>query len=68
MTTPQSQLYYLAEKVRRLSDMFEEDENGRSTLKDIEEIRSEVLHIAANMERIENLLDVIIKLLGNKDK
>ena len=68
MTTPQNQLYNLAEKIQRLSDMFEEDENGNDLFETIQQIELQMQDIMAAQQRQENLMNLIVQLLGKKGK
>jgi hypothetical protein len=64
MTTPQNQLYNLAEKIQRLSDMFEEDENGNDLFERMDQLELQMADIMAAQQRQENLMNLIVKLLS----
>jgi hypothetical protein len=68
MTTPQNQLYNLADRVKRLSDMFEADENGATFIDSIKQIELQMVDILASQKRQEDLMNLIVKLLGKDEK
>jgi hypothetical protein len=66
MTTPQNQLYNLAEKIQRLSDMFEEDENGNDLFERLDQLELQMQDIMNSQQRQENLMTLIVKLLSKE--
>lgn len=67
MTTPQNQLYNLADKVQRLSDLFEENEDGESIFDSIKQMELEIADVMASQQRLENLMNLIVKVLSKRD-
>lgn len=68
MTTPQNELHRLANRIERLTDMFEaESENGETIFDAIMAIRQEVSDLMYSQQRLENQMNLIIKLLGHLD-
>ena len=68
MTTPQNQLYNLADKVQRLSDIFEADENGDDLFDRMKHIEVQMVDIISAQQRQENLMNLIVQLLSKKAK
>lgn len=66
MTTPQSQLYSLSDKIQRLSDMFESDEYGNNIFVAINQLELQMQDIIRAQQRQENLMNLIVALLGKK--
>lgn len=64
MTTPQNQLYNLADKIGRLMDMFKPDEDEDSIFDTVKQMQLEILDLMASQQRLENQLALIIKLLA----
>lgn len=67
MTTPQNQLYNLADKIQRLNDMFGEDENGNDLFDRMDELELQMADIIAAQQRQENLMNLIVKLLSSNE-
>lgn len=66
MTTPQDTLYRLEDRILRLTDLFEADENGEDIFETMKQIRLQMDDIMAAQQRQENLLNLIIGFLGSK--
>ena len=49
MTTPQNQLYNLADRIKRLTEMFEGDEEESSIFETIQQIELQMQDIMAGM-------------------
>lgn len=64
MTTPQSQLYSLSDKIQRLSDMFESDEYGNNIFAAINQLELQMQDIIRAQKRQEDLMNLIVALLG----
>jgi hypothetical protein len=67
MTTPQDTLHRLQERIRHLTELFEPDENGDNIFDTIKQLELQMVEIIEAQQRQENLMNLIIKLLG-KDK
>jgi ABC-type hemin transport system substrate-binding protein len=68
MTTPQNHLYSLADKIQRLGDMFEADENGNTIFDSIKQLELQMQDIMAAQQRQEDLMNLIVQLLSKKAK
>ena len=68
MTTPQNQLYYLADKVKDLYEMFKGDEDGEDIFEKIKQIELQMIDIMAAQQRQENLMNLIVQLLSKDAK
>lgn len=70
MTTPQSQLYNLSDKINHLTKLFEGKYNDEgqceeeSVFETIQQMQRELFDLVNSHQRIENQLALIIKLLG----
>lgn len=64
MTTPQNQLYNLADRIKDLYEMFKGDEDGQDIFDRIKQIELQQIDIMASMQRQENLMNLIVKLLS----
>ena len=64
MTTPQNELHRLANRIERLTNMFEADEDGETIFEDVKQIREDVAFLLSSHERLEQRMDLIIKLLS----
>lgn len=64
MTTPQNQLYYLADRIKDLYEMFKGDNEESDIFGRVKEIELQMQDIIAAQHRQENLMNVIIKLLS----
>ena len=67
MTTPQDTLYRLAERIRHLTDLFECDEDGDNIFDTIKQIELQMQDIMCAQHRQENLMNLIVKLLGKDE-
>ena len=67
MTTPQNELHRLANRIERLTDMFEADEDGESILDKVSALKDEMVIIMATQDRLEDQMGLIIKLLSKDD-
>jgi len=64
MSTPQNQLYSLNNKIQRLSDMFEaENEDESDIFAQVKDIHSEISILRYNQAALGGQLSLIIKLL-----
>jgi hypothetical protein len=64
MTSPQNELYRLANRIERLTDLFERDgENAETIFDAIKEIRVDLLEHLSRHSNLENQMALIIKLL-----
>jgi len=68
MTTPQNQLYYLADKVKDLYEMFKGDADEGDIFEKVKQIELQMQDIMAAQQRQENLMNLIIQLLSKKGK
>ena len=68
MTTPQNQLYYLADKVKDLYEMFKGDGDGEDIFESIRQLELQMIYIMAAQQRQENLMNLIVQLLSKKGK
>ena len=73
MSSPQNQLYRLADNIHRLCEMFEPDNDEGGYPEDsifdiIKEMRTFVVALLAEQQRLENQMNIIIKLLGKDEK
>ena len=64
MTTPQSQLYRLADNIKSLTDLFEAEDDETTIFDDIKNMQLEINDILASQKRMENQMNLIIKLLN----
>ncbi len=64
MTTPQDTLYRLQERIRHLTDLFESDENGGNIFDTVKLIELKMADIVDSQQRQEDLMNLIVKLLG----
>lgn len=67
MTTPQNQLYNLADKIYRLTEMFEGEEDEASIFEAVRNIESHMGDILEAQQRLENLMNLIIKFLSKHE-
>jgi hypothetical protein len=65
MSTPQNELHRLANRIEHLTDMFEAGEDGETIFAGIYQIHRGVLALLKSHERLEDKMDLIIKLLNN---
>lgn len=68
MTTPQAILSNLEYSVRTLCDLLEGDEENGNILERLKQIELENSDIIYSMQRQENLMNIIIKLLSEDGK
>ena len=68
MTTPQNQLYYLADRIKDLYEMFkgDGDADGEDIFEKIKQIELQMVDIIASQQRQENLMNLIVQLLSKK--
>jgi hypothetical protein len=64
MSTPQSELSRLANSIEYLTNMFEEDRDGKNIVDAIHTIHLEISDLMSSQQRLENQMHLIIKLLG----
>lgn len=70
MTTPQEMLHKVYYRINDLMEMFSPEENGDgeiigdSIFDSVKQIQSEVSDLMSSQQRIENQLNLIIKLLS----
>lgn len=67
MTTPQYTLHVLSDRISRLTNLFEDDEYGHNIFDSIKQIDLQMQDMMASMQRQENLMNVIIKLLSKNE-
>jgi hypothetical protein len=67
MTTPQDTLYRLAERIRHLTDLFESDENEDNIFDTIRQLELQMGDLMASHQRLENLMNLVIKYLGKNE-
>jgi len=67
MTTPQNNLYVLGERIRHLTDLFESDEYGNNIFVAINQLELQMQDIIRAQQRQENLMNLIIKLIGKDE-
>ena len=63
MTTPQNELYRLSDKVKRLTDMFEDYDEERTLFDDVKQLYNDRESITKRLDRMEDQMALIIKLL-----
>jgi hypothetical protein len=68
MSTPQNQLYYLADKIKDLYDMFKGSEDEGDIFGRIKQIELQMQDIMRAQQRQENLMNLIVQLLSKKTK
>jgi len=66
MTTPQSHLYTLSDRITNLIDMFKPEENEDNIFDKVKQIELQQCDIITSQIRIENQLALIIKLLSKE--
>jgi hypothetical protein len=66
MTTPQSVLYSIDDKVRRIDNMLQGDEDNGNLVERLNEIEIQQMDVISSQQRLENLMNLIVKLLGSK--
>lgn len=64
MTTPQNALYTLSQRIGDLYKMFGGDEENGDIMDRIKELEIQMSDIMTAQQRLENLLNLIIKLLS----
>lgn len=67
MTTPQNQLYYLADKVKDLYEMFKCDEDEQDIFANVKQLYMTVQLLDKRLDMLQDQMAIIIKLLS-KDK
>ena len=67
MTTPQNQLYNLADKIHRLTQLFEVGDEEEDIFSTIKQMQLEILDAIASQQRLENQMNLIIKYLSKSD-
>jgi hypothetical protein len=68
MTTPQNQLYTLSQRIWDLYKLFQpDDEEDDSIFERVKQIELQIVDLMASHQRIENLLNLVIKLLGKHE-
>lgn len=67
MTTPQNQLYNLAYQVKRLAEMFDVDDEELDIFEAVKQLYIGHQVLLKHMERLEDQMTLIIKLLGKLD-
>lgn len=68
MTTPQSQLYWIADNLRELRDIFKPQEDELDIFEQVKQLYSWHGVLVKKMEKIEDQQALIIKLLSEKNK
>jgi ribosomal protein S15P/S13E len=68
MTTPQNQLYYLAERINDLHKMFKDNSEDGDIFEKIKQIELQMQNIMTAQQRQENLMNLLIQLLSKKGK
>lgn len=64
MSTTQNELYLLGNRIRDLTDLFENDENGDNIFSDVTHIKEVVEELGSSHKLLENQMNLIIKLLS----
>lgn len=67
MTTPQNQLHDMIYKLNRIQTMIEGDEDEDGLFITINQIQIQVADLMASNQRIENILNLIVKLLDKNE-
>ena len=68
MNTPQNQLYYLSDRIRELFDLFKADEDELTLLDHVKKIELQQIDILGDMDKLENVMNLIVNLLGKDEK
>ena len=68
MTSPQNILYNLESKTTDILSILRDHEDGSDVMAVLKSIHMDVLVLSAKQERVEDLLNLIVKLLGEKAK
>ena len=68
MTTPQSQLYTLSERIWDLYKLFKGDEENGDIMDRLKQIELQMDDLIASHQRLENLMNLVIKLLAKDEK
>lgn len=68
MTTPQNELHNLSYRIKRLTDLFEPNENDEDIFDTVKQMQKEMLDVINSQIRLENQMNLIIKLLGKSDE
>lgn len=64
MTTPQNQLYALSQRISDLYNLFKGEEDEDDIFERIKTIELQQMDLINSQQRLENLLNLIIKLLS----
>ena len=67
MTTPQNEFYRLGERIRHLTDLFEGDGDEDTIFDTIKHMNTQMDEVVSSMQRQEDLMNLIVKLLSKKD-
>lgn len=65
--TPQNHLYKLADNINELSLLLRSDDCGETIFETIKQIELQMVDIMASQQRQENLMNLIIKILGKDE-
>ena len=68
MTTPQSTLQSLEYSIRSVCEMLEGDEEKESLIDRLHQIEAQQCDLMTSMQRLENLMNVIIQLLSKNNE
>lgn len=68
MTTPQNELYRLSDRIKDLYEMFKGDEDGKNIFDSIKQIELKQIDMITRMQRQENTMNLILKLLAQYEK
>lgn len=68
MTTPQSQLYYLSDRIKDLYELFKGDREEGDIMERLSQIELQMQDIINSQQRQENLMNLIIKLLSKDER
>jgi hypothetical protein len=67
MTTPQSQLQFLAERIQHLCRLLDPDEDGVFMAEKVTRADAKMEEISNRLELVQNQMSLIIKLLSKSN-
>jgi len=67
MTTPQNQLYVLADRIKNLTELFECEEDEDSIFETIRQIDLRIKDVRSSQLRQEYTMDLILKLMSKHE-
>jgi ATP-dependent Lon protease len=67
MTTPQNELYNLSYKVKRLTELFETEEDEQDIFTNVKQLYTLQMELVKRMDALQDQMALIIKLLGKEE-